>query len=313
MEPATAARGESCVFVLGMHRSGTSAAAELLSRLGLRVPGAEDLIPATSSNPRGHFESKKLVEFDHRLMVELGGTWSAPPALARGWENDSSLDQMKSDAVSLFAASFGARPCVFKDPRLSVLLPFWRSVVDPPWAAVLVHRDPYEVARSLETRDGMRPLHAMALWERYLRSACANLEGLPTFVVDYARALERPEAFCAEIVEFLADVGTVPGEVPGQDPSASIDDSMHRQRHGDHEAGDGRFGASTTELQDALRELRGPHHSWKAPALGPEPEWIEEVLEMQSELASLERSCRFVRRSRAYRLASWARRRERVE
>ncbi len=67
------------VLVLGMHRSGTSAVARLLDGLGLDAGPVEGLIGPTDHNPHGHFEVQALVDFNDRLLAELGGTWVAPP------------------------------------------------------------------------------------------------------------------------------------------------------------------------------------------------------------------------------------------
>ena len=91
---------------------------------------------------------------------------------------------------------------VWKDPRNCITLPFWRTVIDPPLAAVFVCRDPQEVARSLVARDGVTLTYGLALWDRYVRSASTNLAGLPTFVADYARILQNPEIWMTEIAEF---------------------------------------------------------------------------------------------------------------
>ena len=97
-----------CVFVIGMHRSGTSATAEALGRLGLALPSSEELVPATRTNERGHFESKTLVRLNERLLTAVGGTWSAPPALPPQWEQAGSLDALRREARASFAAGLPA-------------------------------------------------------------------------------------------------------------------------------------------------------------------------------------------------------------
>ena len=52
------------VFVLGMHRSGTSAVTRLISLLGLGTPPEEDLVQPTDENPKGFWESESLVAFN---------------------------------------------------------------------------------------------------------------------------------------------------------------------------------------------------------------------------------------------------------
>src|SRR5919197_5152241 len=105
------------VFVLGMHRSGTSAATRLINLLGLRAPAEEDLLPADEGNPTGYWESSSLVDFNDKLLGALGSDMSCPVAFGPGWERDPRLDGIYPEAAKLFARVFAAPPWVFKDPR----------------------------------------------------------------------------------------------------------------------------------------------------------------------------------------------------
>jgi len=289
-----------------MHRSGTSAAAGLLARLGLGTPPAEDLIPATRSNEEGHWESKRFVAFNERLLSTLGGAWTSPPDLIQGWESEAALETLRREGAEVFASVFASRPMALKDPRLCIVLPFWRKVIEPPVAAVLVYRDPVEVAMSLEARDGLRPLHALALWERYLRSASAGLDGVPTLAADYRSLLRDPGAWCHEVSAFLADVGIEADPLEDEDSERALDSKRHRQRA--PEVIVGGVAESAQQLMSTLRELEGRHDPWCAPELGPEPSWVEDVLAMRSELDALRRAHRQFEVSRAHRLVSWAHR-----
>ena len=37
-------------------------------------------------NERGYWESQTVSKFDESVLRQLGGTWSAPPLTAAGWE-----------------------------------------------------------------------------------------------------------------------------------------------------------------------------------------------------------------------------------
>ena len=90
-------------------------------------------------------------------------------------------------------------PVVWKDPRACLLLPYWRSVLPGPLTAVLVWREPLAVARSLQTRDGIPLADGLALWEHYNRSAATGLQGVDTYVLDYASRGRRPGASLAPL------------------------------------------------------------------------------------------------------------------
>jgi len=291
-----------CVFVIGMHRSGTSATAAVLDELGLESPSADELVPPTRTNQRGHFEAKTLVRLNDRLLTTVGGTWSAPPPLVPGWERADSLDELRAEASASFDAVFPHRPAAWKDPRNCIVLPFWQSVLGPGTAAVLVYRDPIEVARSLQARNQFSLTEGLALWERYVRSACANLNGLPTLCCDFQSLLDHPRKWCEEAVAFLALVGIAVDTAPLDQAADSVDGSLRHQ----HKATEGAhgLGSSQRRILEILRSMDGPHHAWPSPDLGLEPDWVGDVLAMRLDLDMLGRAHRSLTTSRAYRLAT---------
>jgi hypothetical protein len=271
------------------------------------MPPVNDRIPATASNPHGHWESKRLVAFNERLLRRFGATWTSPPDLPGDWGRDPSLDDLRAEAAGLFAATFPARPVGWKDPRLCVLLPFWQTVLAPPTAALLVVRDPFEVAGSLARRDGLPRTLGLALWERYVRAASSALDGLPTLVIDYGAVLDDPVAFHRALAAFLTEIGIAVASLGTDDVVGALDRGMRRQRRAPGDAAG--LPDSAVGVHDALGALQGPHHPWRDPALGPEPTWVSDVLALRREHDGQARALRAAAASRPYRLARWARRR----
>ena len=299
--PPPQASGDACVYVVGMHRSGTSATCGLLCHLGLGAPHEGDRLRATNTNERGFWESHSLNRFDEKLLGHLGGSWLAPPALVAGWENDPALDPLKVEAAALFREAFGARPIAWKDPRSSIVLPFWNSVVKPPLAAVLVFRDAYEVVSSLQSRNQMRITHGFALWERYTRSSIANLHDIPTFVMSYASLLESPDKRCDELIAFLADVSVTVDRSLTAQAVGFLDEELRHERK--PQSANSQIPRSVCELQETIERLQGPHHPWKAPDLGAEPSWVEDTLATWLELETLRLESAALYSSRPMRLA----------
>jgi hypothetical protein len=159
-----------------MHRSGTSIAARLVQLLGVSLGDPDDLLAPGRDNPAGYWENRTIKELDDELLAHCGGSWDQPPVLAPGWEHDAGLDPFRARAAEALAASFagtsGDAAIGWKDPRLSLLLPFWRTVT-PVTTTVVVVRDPTEVAESLRTRNAIDPAQAALLWLRYLYAATA--------------------------------------------------------------------------------------------------------------------------------------------
>jgi len=176
--PTIVPRTERAVCVMGMHRSGTSFTARALQLLGVSLGAAGSLMAPGPDNPAGYFENRDIKELNDGVLAHLGGSWDQPPVLERGWEQDGSLDSLRSSASDVRGDAFGPPPSEsgligWKDPRLSLLLPFWRTVT-PIETTIVVVRDPAEVTASLRARNGIEPPQAAMLWLRYLFAATAN-------------------------------------------------------------------------------------------------------------------------------------------
>jgi hypothetical protein len=166
------------VCVTGMHRSGTSFVAGALGCLGVSLGRPDRMLKPGADNPKGYFEIKELQQLDDELLAELGGAWDQPPVLDPGWEHDAALAPFRERAAAILDDAFGppgerAAVIAWKDPRLSLLLPFWRTVT-PIASTIVVVRDPVEVAASLAQRGyAVGAVQAAGLWLRYVYAATA--------------------------------------------------------------------------------------------------------------------------------------------
>ena len=170
------------VCVTGMHRSGTSFVAGALGLLGVSLGDPARMLRPGSDNPKGYFEIQAIQQLDDELLAYLGGAWDQPPVLEPGWERTKGLASFRDRAAEILVDSFG--PCedwsgviAWKDPRVSLLLPFWRTVT-PIATTIVVVRDPVEVAASLGARGyQVGPVQAASLWLRYLFAATGDDPG----------------------------------------------------------------------------------------------------------------------------------------
>jgi hypothetical protein len=171
-------RRSIAICVTGMHRSGTSVAARALDALGVSFGDPALLMEPGPDNEAGYWENRPIKELDDDLLAHLGGSWDSPPVLAPGWEHDSALAEFRVRATETIEATFGPAPSRvgpigWKDPRLSLLLPFWRTVC-PVEGTVVIVRNPSEVAASLAARNDTDTTTAHLLWLRYLLAAITN-------------------------------------------------------------------------------------------------------------------------------------------
>jgi hypothetical protein len=180
MTPSRVAlRSERAVCVTGMHRSGTSFIAYVLQLLGVSLGSVDRMMAPGPDNPAGYWENRDIKELNDAVLSRLGGSWDQPPVLRPGWERDESLDPLRARASGLLDEAFGAAPAEvigWKDPRISLLLPFWRTVT-PITTTIIMVRDPAEVAASVHARNRIEAPQAALLWLRYLFAASADDPG----------------------------------------------------------------------------------------------------------------------------------------
>jgi hypothetical protein len=184
-----------------MHRSGTSMVANLLRIRGLSLGPEERLLKANESNLFGHFEHTGFLEINEALLKHLGGSWDNPPNLEPGWERDPALDTIIGEARSLIRDFAACATWGWKDPRTTILLPFWQKII-PNLRYVICIRNPLEVALSLAQRDGASIPGACHLWRQYTCQAMQNTESHPRILTFYEDYFRRPVREINRISEF---------------------------------------------------------------------------------------------------------------
>jgi hypothetical protein len=240
------------VYVLGMHRSGTSALARVVDLLGVPLADGKMLRPS-EANPAGYWEPEYLVGFNEWLLRKLGGGWSAPPPLEISAHAAHLLRDQMPAARELFRSLHPGDQWAWKDPRNCVLLPFWRAALDDRAVALLAYRNPAEVVASLDRQGQISEENAFWLWERYVRSAMFASRDIPRLVVDYADLVAQPEQAVERIETFLAAEGLrLSGEDGRRQAAASIDGSLYGARRAEH-----REDMLTGEQRDLVRQLEG--------------------------------------------------------
>ncbi|HLI72806.1 MAG TPA: hypothetical protein VKU86_02925 [Acidimicrobiales bacterium] len=300
------------MLVVGMHRSGTSAVTGALGRLGLQLPAGGDLVTGGYDNPV-HYESRALTGFDDVLMRAIGGSWSSPPLPEEGWEQSAAVRRLIPQAEEAARRAFPRQGAVaWKDPRLCLLLPFWRAVLPQPPAVVFVWRQPSAVAGSLRARQGFTTSLSVALWERYNRAAMTTLKGLDTIVLGFEDVVSEPWRAMTAIARWLEGTGRLlrpVDDVAIETAAASVSSTLVRRGPTDDAPG------FTGQLCKKLAELDGVHSPFPevdVAALPAPPAWADDALSQQREYEGLyAQYLRYVRWRRRLPMAGWLLRRRR--
>lgn len=186
LEPRTA------VLVFGPPRSGASAVAKILNFLGCQLPA--DLVPADEWNKGGYWESRSLRDLNAQMLASGGGDWADWQEFNPKWFQSAAIAPFRDRVPKLLKADFGDAPLiVIKDPRQSLLAPFWIDALQSANVtpmAVHVLRDPLEVVESLAKRNGFGVPRGLLLWLRYMLAAEFSTRGLKRVFVSYGHVMQ---------------------------------------------------------------------------------------------------------------------------
>ena len=161
------------VVILGMHRSGTSALAGALARLGLALPKTP--LADANDNPEGFYESERIVDENFAILKEEGCAWNVcfplePQALAA-----KTTPQRAERLYRILYEEFGGTGSfILKEPRLCLLLPLWfpgLKRLAPSQPMLLLARHPAEVARSHAARNHEPEERTLLNWLHHVLEA----------------------------------------------------------------------------------------------------------------------------------------------
>jgi len=166
------------VFVVGMHRSGTSMVTGLLGMCGLYL--GDNLKRPMRENPKGFFEDNEFVNINKEILRQSGGRWDVPPA-------EIKVDGALRGRMKAFMDKWPTDKVIgLKDPRTCLTFGEWRKVVDDEVRLVCVRRNSVEIAESLHRRNGMGRELAFELSAYYYRTLWDNASTGTDIVFQFA-------------------------------------------------------------------------------------------------------------------------------
>ena len=174
------------ICIVGMHRSGTSMVARLLHRCGVHLGDDDDLAAPAPDNPQGFSENRHFVEINERLLSRFDGGWDAPPRFPADWPHQPELSDLRARAGAQIARMAERGVWGWKDPRSTLTLPFWQSLL-PDLRVVACVRHPLDVARSLRQRNYTSVAYGQRLWHAYYQALDAAVSPAHRLVTHYDR------------------------------------------------------------------------------------------------------------------------------
>src|SRR5262245_13691335 len=117
------------ICIIGMHRSGTSMVTHLLKLCGLALGADAKLIGSDVGNVEGHFEHIDFLKINEAILAYFGGSGANPPSLKMGWEAENEIAQLAGQARVLVDSFSDYTHWGWKDPRTTLLLPFWKKII----------------------------------------------------------------------------------------------------------------------------------------------------------------------------------------
>jgi hypothetical protein len=260
-----------------MHRSGTSALAGALDAMGFEAGPSDDLMEGDEGNPQGYFELRSIASLNDEILTHYQGRWDSPPLLAPGWEHDLAAQAFATRARDALAEVYASRAYVLKDPRISLLLPLWRQVTDAGTCAIVIVREPLEVAASLTRRNGLPTISGLALWAAYNRALLRDLDGMAVHICSYTDLVNDPTTVLTEVRDSLQTWAVVTEEIDLSSAIASIRPDLRRNRTDDNVDDSLHLPVEIADLLTSILDRRGRHDHFAVNA-SLEPAWWERAL-----------------------------------
>lgn len=229
----------SPVVVIGMHRSGTRLAAQILERLGVFM-GADQ---------QGDSESVTFMLINEGLLHQCGAFWSEPMSAHFSLSQPEVVERLAASTRRTLSAQIGnfigksgwrpglarqgSRPFGWKDPRNTFTLPIWKQVF-PKLRVLHIVRHGIDVAASLaqrhskalrtasgqavppaltvirddalgvlSSRRGWTLPEALTMWEQYVEKARLEMADFKDRALEirFEDLLEQP----ADVIPSIAD------------------------------------------------------------------------------------------------------------
>ena len=220
------------VVVLGMHRSGSSAITEFLTVHGLYFGSEKDSIGKNKENERGFWERRDVRDLNDEILQYLDCDWDSVSSF-----DISKIDEeTKKEFVSKARLIHDKLICessngyVLKEPRVCLTYPIWEEAFhDNESVIVFIHRNPIEIALSLEKRNNYEQKFSLNLWYRYVVSALKCMKNKRVLFISYDELSSNPAFVSQKLVQYLNEKNIDIIEPSNSDISSVIKPNLRHQ------------------------------------------------------------------------------------
>jgi len=176
-----------------MHRSGTSLISRLINLFGVYIGEDSDLMISNTDNPEGFWERNDIVNFHERIMTQLKIKWDTPISLPGQWTTLDEIKPFREELIALILRNFSNhKTWAWKDPRTSILIGLWKEVLNDlgiRFFCLVSIRNPLDVAKSLEKRNGFPHEKSFGIWFNYNITILYEILSVPHVIVSYDRLI----------------------------------------------------------------------------------------------------------------------------
>lgn len=190
--------GNKAAIVLGMHRTGSSAAMGILRILGVDI--GDDLGGKNDYNEKGYLENQEFYRWEQKILIKSGGNWQSIPSLN---VVNSTFGFYEKEYMMLLEKYNRSPYWGYKAIR-GGLFPDHLTLIENPHF-IVCWRSPKAVADSLRRRNGFTRQKSIGLWATYYYRIFSFLgrSKLPYMILNYDELVDDTEETVLKIAKFL--------------------------------------------------------------------------------------------------------------
>jgi len=195
---------KTAYFILGMHRSGTSALGGVLSLMGLEL--GTDIMKPNKDNPKGFFENNFVYRLNKKILDENSSSWNDYFFKVENISYEKRKEYVQS-AKELIASEYRfSEQFTIKDPRICILFPIWEEAcieLNIDIKIIIPYRNPLEVAQSLNIRNNFSYEKSLLLWSKHFLFAEYFSRRYKRIFLSFDNLLEDTDNILSVLEEFI--------------------------------------------------------------------------------------------------------------